>query len=220
MSTAERTIATPALAAWLATHPGDTLTEPTPGRECARCATAAATAATTKILHRGFTSVDDWKAPTSTALCPACIWCYSTAQLRSSVLKVTAAPAGLTLLTLPQLLLELGQTVRQDVAIALPSRPGRKHMLPSAAWGRVTLDEQPLTWSSADATRLNTLADLRRLGASATDLLKPVPAWKMVTMTPASARPALLSAWEDLAPWRRSPAWMTVAIIATTAVRA
>jgi len=217
--TAERTNRTPALAAWRSEHPQDHLDDPSPGAACARCAAAAATTATTKVLHRGFTSVDDWRAPNNSALCPACVWCYTTPALRSSALKVTASPATLTLLTLPQLLTELRHPIPADTAIAVPSRPGRKHMLPAATWGRVTLDDTPLTWSTQDCTRMATLVQLRTLGASAVDLLKPVPPWKMVAMTPAGDRATLLNAWDSLTPWRRAPAWMTVATIAATSLR-
>lgn len=219
MRTAERTDHTPALAAWRSQHPHDELDEPAPGTACARCAAAAATTATTKVLHRGFTSVDDWRSPSATALCPACVWCYTTPALRSSALKVTASPATLSLLTLPQLLTELTNPIAPDTAIAIPSRPGRKHMLPAATWGRVTLDETPLTWSTEDCTRLAALVQLRTLGASTVDLPKPVPPWKMVAMTPAGDRPALLDAWDSLTPWRRAPAWMIVATIAATSIR-
>jgi hypothetical protein len=36
----------------------------------------------------------------------------------------------------------------------VPLRPGRKHLLPTATWGHVTVDDAQLPWSTTDTARL------------------------------------------------------------------
>lgn len=182
---------------------------------CARCADPRPLTPTALVVSRGFTSMDSWSAPCSLGLCPACTWAYRHPELRQLPHLVSATPPGLTPLTGPALLEVLATPPTPRTAITVPSRPGRKHVLPAATWGRVTLDETPLTWTRADTRRLKTVLELITAGAPAGSLTEPVPPWPVVAATRPPDRGRLLDQWAALRPWRPATPWLTVALVAT-----
>ncbi|MDI9941303.1 MULTISPECIES: hypothetical protein [Rhodococcus] len=81
----------------------------------------------------------------------------------------------------PQLLLHvLSTTIRSDMAVVVPLRPGRKHLLPDARWGRITVDDTHLNWSESDTVRLAVMRRLRELGFTETMLRDEVPAYAVL----------------------------------------
>lgn len=182
---------------------------------CARCASPDQDlVAVTAVLSRGFTSIEQWRHPSGWGLCQPCAWSYATTELRRHPHLVRLHPPALQALS-P---LELGQLltgpVKVDVAVTVPSRPGRKHVLPSAQWGRVTLDETPLTWTRADTVRLAALLRLRQAGAASAALTRPAPPWALIRAS-RQVRENVITDWEILTPWRERPQWLTLALLAT-----
>lgn len=206
---------TPLRAAWIAAG-SPTLGGPEDvSGNCARCGTSGANVPVRSVLSRSFTTFDDWLAPSEPALCAACTWGYRTTDLRSNLMQITRDPPTAGFVANAALRGLLSSSLAEDVAVTIPSRPGRKHVLPHALWGTVTLDDLPLPWSRGDGERLRIVEDLRGRGAPASTLQESTPPWRMVAMTDPAARADLLTAWAALDPWRRSKPWMTVAVLVT-----
>lgn len=185
---------------------------------CVRCAQPSRSLVeVNSVLSRGFTSIEQWRHPRGWGLCPPCAWSFTAVRLRQRPHLVTKDPTDLRELSLLELGYQLRRPVGPTEAITVPSRPGRKHVLPSAQWGRVTLDETPLTWTPADVTRLAALTRLRASGATSVALTRPTPPWSLIR---AGLRAGVSSAetltdWEILDPWRARSQWLTVAMLAT-----
>ncbi|WP_051992197.1 hypothetical protein [Mobilicoccus pelagius] len=92
------------------------------------------------------------------------------------------------------------------MALTVP-RTGRKHLLPSAMWGRIFFDDVAIPWSSADAHRLRVVERLRAAGASEADLRRPSPLWPLLRSA-GGAHTQVLSAWPLLDPWRDRLPWL------------
>ncbi len=166
------------------------------------------------VLSRGFTSIEQWRHPHGWGLCGACAWSFVTDALRRLPHVVAQDPPALQVTSLLELGQLLSRPVEGSVAVTVPSRPGRKHVLPAARWGHVTLDETPLVWTTADAARLAAVSRLREAGATPNALSRPAPPWTLVRGH-GRAREAIMTDWEILAPWRERPQWLTVALLAT-----
>lgn len=184
--------------------------------DCARCPASDAPLIPTRlVVSKVFTAFDGWRDPTGHGVCAACAWAYQTRSLRRWPYLVTTKP-GLRQLTPADLGRLLQQPLPAEVACIVPLRPGRKHLLPTAHWGRVTVDDASLTWTSADAARLAALRRLRRLGFGPRQLAEPAPAWGVLRRLPPKQRREVHHEWAVLAPWRRSRLWFDVAVLATT----
>jgi len=203
----------PLSAAWLAHGSPPALDAASNGR-CARCARQAPLVPVRRVVSRSFTGFDGWVDPAAGGLCSGCTWGYRTTSLRESPYLVTKAPSAVAL-TAAELARVLGAPLSMDRAVTVPARAGRKHVLPAARWGRVTLDDVPLPWEEADVDRLALVARLRAEGVSSRELTAPAPPWRLIQHADGPSRNRLLDGWERLGPWRRRPVWMTLATIAT-----
>ena len=188
---------------------------------CARCGSSGALVEVRRVVSRSFTGRDHWTLPGRAGLCSACTWAYQEPALRkrAHIIRGRRQP-GLHALDSPDGLLEvLAREVDSQTAVILP-RSGRKHLLPSAQWGRVLLDDIALPWSRADAARLTVLEEVRGFGASDADLRQSAPPWPLVQTAGPVQRLRLVQAWEELRLWRNRPAHLEVALIATRRPRA
>lgn len=181
---------------------------------CARCGRPAELTPARHAVSKSFTGYEEWVDPSGHGLCATCCWAYSTDQLRLSAHLVTADPISLTALDKAQVgeLLERGPIGAGD-AVIVPLRPGRKHLLPVAAWGRVTIEDAQLPWSAADAGRLTVVARLRSLGFGSRMLAAAAPAFSQLRRLDPEMWPQVLAWWAELADWRTpdSP-WLALAL--------
>lgn len=199
--------------AWRAVHPND---PPLPaGNSCARCACAGGETAVREVVSKKFTAWDSWANPQAGRLCAACTWGYRTSDLRADALAImwdATAPACRRLD--PH---ELGDALAEplpgNVALSVPLRAGRRHVLPVTQLGRVCVDGTNVTWSAGDARRLGLVRELRRQGVSWRAFTEPAPSWRAVSSSPDPQ--AMLQAWQELDPWRSSGVWLQVALAAT-----
>ena len=187
------------------------------GGVCARCGQPAELTAAHMVVSKSFTAFDDWVDPSGHGLCPGCCWAYTTTELRLTPHLVTADPPALRTLTRLQAGRHL-QAGRVDGghAMILPLRPGRKHLLPSASWGQVTVDDAHLTWTDTDAHRLRTVAFLRQLGFGTRMLAAAAPPFTGLQRLPPRDWTQVTVRWSELDPWRinNSP-WLALALHVT-----
>ena len=224
-------------AAYTATHPATATATVDPdvaARRCARCArpTSSTTLAST-VVSKVFTAYDDWHdCGASGVLCPICTWGYRTPQLRlvpHQVLAGTSSPAGagaatpsvamaaprLHALTARHVVDVLTEPIDPRTALIVPLRPGRKHLLPNAGWGKVTVDDAQLSWTAADAHRLHLVRRLRQAGFGSRQLAEPAPPYPVLRRAPASSWTQIITDWALLTPWRNRQIWLDLACVIT-----
>lgn len=202
-------------AAWSAAAPA-TDDDTTPER-CARCSTPGAAFPARSVVSKTFTSYASWANPSGSRICARCAWGYQTPKLRLNPHLVTGQPS-LTELTRPAVAALLaGGHLDPTTALIVPLRPGRKHLMPEAGWGRITLDDVQLPWTDHDAARLNIVVALRRLGFGSRMLAAAAPPWLVLRRLPATSWAHVMDSWLQLQPWRvpASP-WLALALHATT----
>lgn len=180
--------------------------------ECARCGARREVVAAAQVVSRGFTGRSEWALPAGGQLCRGCAWAFRDPRARRPMV-VDRASRRAEFLQGTGLRQVLASPICEQVAVTVP-RTGRKHLLPSATWGRIFVDEVAIPWSGRDAARLEILEQLRRLGASETDLRAPVPPWPLLAEA-GRDRAQILTAWHELAPWRERTPWLEVALVAT-----
>lgn len=204
--------------AWLASgQPSpDGLPMPLSG-QCARCGAGGPIWSTAYVVSKNFTGWDGWRDPAGSGLCQACAWAYRDSALRSHVLHITRAPSVKSLSS-PALLELLKHPVTADTALAVPLRRGRKHVLPSAAWGRICVDDTTISWSAADRERLIAFCRLRRRGFTVEMIRREAPPYRQVATLTASALKSVMSDWTAVAGWRHRSPWFNLAAIATQEV--
>ncbi len=184
---------------------------------CARCGRSAELTPARHAVSKSFTGYEDWVDPSGHGLCPTCCWAYSTESLRLRAHLVTADPISLAALTKTEVVEHLQRgALEAGYAVIVPLRPGRKHLMPAAVWGRVTIEDAQLSWSAADATRLTTVAKLRSLGFGTRMIAAPAPAYSTLRRLPAQDWAQVISWWGELDPWRTvdSP-WLALALHVT-----
>lgn len=186
---------------------------------CARCAAEADLVPARTAISKVFTGYDDWASPSGAGLCPACAWGYATPALRSYIHAVTDRPPMLRRLDRAQAhRLLAAAPMRPGIALLVPLRPGRKHLLPAAVWGRVTVDDVRLPWTAADAQRLQLVARLRGQGFGTRMLREPAPPFPVLRRLPVDQWATVMNSWSELDPWRTQPApWLELALHITAA---
>lgn len=183
--------------------------------DCARCGTQSTRlTATRRVVSRVFTGVDGWHNLSGPGLCPPCTWGYRTPELRTTSHVVSTSPE-LRPLAAGQLEVLLSTPTPSYLAVIVPLRPGRKHLLPEASWGRVTVDDAQLPWGLGDTMRLAAMRRLRNLGFGSRMLTEPAPPWHVLRRIPRAHWPAILTDWPALDPWRRRRPWFDLAAHAT-----
>ncbi len=206
-------------AAWIGAGAPPPPTAPRRSGSCARCAAAGADLIPVQAaISKTFTAFDGWSEPRGTGLCGACAWAYSTPDLRAAAHVVTRDPVALQRVGRSEVRdLLLAGAVAADVAVVVPLRPGRKHVLPTATWGRVTVDDAQLPWADTDAHRLSTVNELRTRGFGSRMLAGPAPPFRVLCSLPRDLWQPTMRAWDELAPWRTTDnPWLPLALHVTT----
>ncbi|MGL5825727.1 MAG: hypothetical protein ACRCYU_13095 [Nocardioides sp.] len=203
-------------AAWLAA--GSPAAATTLTGSCARCGGQGDLATVRSAVSKQFTAFDTWINPSGRGLCPQCTWGYATASLRSGPHLVTRTSLELRPLTRAEAAGQLRNgPLGPDVALVVPLRPGRKHLLPDAEWGRVAVDDAQLAWDALEVHRLHLVDQLRELGFGTRMLTAPAPPFQALTKLPTAMYQAVLDAWDGLEAWRQPDnPWMALALHLTT----
>lgn len=184
---------------------------------CARCGSRGPLQPTFSVISRTFTAFDGWVQPGGPGLCLSCAWGYDTAELRATPHLVTRA-AGIRALTRRQVqsLLTAGP-LSPEMALAVPLRPGRKHVLPLATWGQIATDDATIAWSTQDSLLLGVVMDLRAHGFGSRMLTEPAPPFSQLRRCHRSQWPQIMNDWTRLTPWR-SPCnpWLALSLHITS----
>lgn len=205
-------------AAWTASG-SPQLPAPTHQGPCSRCGSPAPLVSTRTVVSKTFTAYDGWREPGGRGLCACCAWAYSSPDLRLHPHLVIGEPVpDLVTVSLANTkeILAAGP-LPHGHAVTVPLRPGRKHLLPHAHWGRVTLDDLHLPWTCEDASRLRSAVELRTRGFGSRMLPEAAPPWPVLRKHPPEEWPRIFTLWRDLDPWRTTPSpWLDLAIRITT----
>lgn len=188
-------------------------------RECARCDRPDRLVSTGKVVSSSFCGFSTWSSPNGPGLCACCTWLFRDAGARTQIQHVLTDPSRLRPLTRTQLRHVLSRPIGALESLVVP-QSGRKHLLPEATWGLVTLDDAQIPWSQADADLLQIVATLRRRGAGEQALHGTTPPWALLRGLPARDRGEVMRLWSNLDSWRQGRMlWLELAIIATRANR-
>lgn len=181
---------------------------------CARCGQAGPVVTLRAVISRVFTAYDGWTDPTGTGLCACCAWGYRHRPLRAGAHLVTRAGSSRAL-TVSQVGRHLQQALPPDRALIVPLHPGRKHLVPTAVWGRVTVEDAHLSWTGPDTHRLAAVRRLRAHGFGTRMLTAPAPPWAVLRRLSPADYASVLDDWRDLDPWRERRPWLALALHAT-----
>ncbi|MFD7161735.1 hypothetical protein ACFV9C_44620 [Kribbella sp. NPDC059898] len=192
-------------------HPAD-LTEA--GR-CARCGEAGNLSKIGSVVSKNFTAFDSWRDPAGQGLCSACSWGYRTTGLRQHAHLITHAPSTLRCLTLPELGQVLTRPLSRQAALVVPLRAGRRHLVPEATWGRVTLEGTSVPWTPADVERLGVMRRLRTYGFTRQAFAEQAPPFAVFRRLPSTRWPDIIIGWAELQPWRDRDLWLRLGLLAT-----
>lgn len=183
---------------------------------CARCGQHTASLVPIReAVSKAFTGYNGWQCPAGGGLCPPCVWGYRSPALRATTHLVTRSPLGLQQLDAAELGQLLSSALRPDHAVVVPLRPGRKHLMPTAGWGRVTVDDAQLPWTKQDAHRLAAMRRLRALGFGPRMLTALAPTWSVLRRLPRSWWAQATEDWQALDVWRSRRPWFELAVHAS-----
>ena len=185
--------------------------------ECARCGREASLTAVKAVVSDQFTGFDSWLRPGRGGLCPACVWGYTTPSLRMNAQLVNRATGAYMVVGRGQVLdYLLAGSLSADAVLVVPLRPGRKHVLPEAVWGRVCTENAHVGWTNPDGARLEQVRWLRGCGFGARMLAEAAPAWSVLRRLDPGFWGQVMRAWDELAVWRAEDSpWLAVALWAT-----
>jgi hypothetical protein len=167
------------------------------------------------VVSRKFTAHDTWADPAGPGLCPACAWAYTHPALRQRATLVTSVPAGLTHPDPAALAALLREPLSPAAALAVPLRPGRKHVLPDAAWGQIATGDARLAWTAGDARRMTVILRLRGDGFGSRMLAQAAPPFPALRRLDPARQAGVLADWQALAPWRARRPWLDLALRVT-----
>lgn len=175
-----------------------------PADRCSRCTRSAPLRPAGTVVSRTFTAFDSWAEPAGRGLCASCSWLYSTPQLRLQPHRVTQEPATLTGCSPTEVLADLtAGPLSATAAIAVPLRPGRKHVFAGLAWGTIRTDDLNLSWTATDAALLRDLVELRSAGFGPRMLTLASPPFPVLHRHPSASWARILQLWQSLEAWRR-----------------
>lgn len=186
--------------------------------ECSHCGAQDDLVSVRSVVSKQFTGFDGWANPSGQGVCFGCAWAYSTTELRAGAHLITRDPAALAPLDRAGVAARLRSgPIGAGEALVVPMRPGRKHLLPTAVWGRISIEDIDLVWGRQEMCRLGMVDQLRAMGFGSRMLTAPAPPFQvMKTLTTPQFRQAL-QAWGQLEPWRQAGnPWMALAVHVTT----
>lgn len=182
---------------------------------CARCGESTPqTVPARKVVSAKFTAFDEWITPGG-PVCPVCAWGFTDARLRSKIVHLDSHD-GTALIEGQRLAEILASPLPAHVAVVLPLRPGRKHLLPYARWGHVTVDDATVPWGTAAVDLRADLAWLRAAGMSVSQLETESLDFGFWRALDTASIPEALGRLDRIRPWRGTPTWM-IGIRASTA---
>lgn len=174
-----------------------------PAGVCARCGRSGPRRATTAVVSKFFSSVDQWAHREEPGVCAACSWAYTTASLRRGVHLVDqVGPSSSWLERAAAAELLMAGPLPAHLALVVPLHPGRKHVLPHARWGQVAIEDLALPWQAPQAGLLRVVGDLCLAGVPAGRLADPVPPYQLLRAHPEHGA-LLWQGWAQLEDWRR-----------------
>ena len=186
---------------------------------CAICSTQDLLSPIKATVSRNFASFDGWRRA-SGGVCPACTWAIKNPQLRALSHLVTADPQSVSTLPPDQLHAFLLEPCPPGRAVIVPIRPGRTHLFLNAAWGHVTTDDGPLTWTKDDAGLYQRAHQLTHSGISPHALPLAAPPYNALGRLTAAQVADVLTVWPALDAWRRHrQPWMRLAVKSLTCLR-
>ena len=186
--------------------------------ECSHCGAHDHLVSVRAVVSKQFTGFDGWANPSGRGVCPGCAWGYSTTELRAGAHLITRDPATLTPLDRACVagVLRSGP-IGSGQALVVPLRPGRKHLLPAAVWGRVSVEDVDLAWGDQEVGRLREVDQLRALGFGSRMLIAAAPPFQVMKHLTREQFLQVLQAWAQLEPWRQpGNPWMALAVHITT----
>ncbi|WP_304119275.1 hypothetical protein [Mycolicibacterium bacteremicum] len=194
----------PAAAAWVAAgRPSVNAPAPIDGR-CGRCGQDGLTVTSSHIISEKFTGFDAWPFG-SRRLCVPCAWAYTRQPTTQPSLLITAT--AVTEYSVAAGLAEVltAGPLSTSQAVVLPTAR-RRHILPTAEWGRLATDGLVVAWDHISAALLADLAWLRAtVGATWPQLHRAAPPTRVLRVQPADTWVRILTAWEALHAWRTVP---------------
>lgn len=180
---------------------------------CSRCGAEGHLTATREVVSAVFTGYDHWVHPAGPGLCEGCTWSYRTPSLRSTISLVTRDPARYQALDRTTCLAILQCAVPAGMALVVPLRPGRKHLLPIAQWGMVATDAAVVPWNAREAALLQLVVELRRHGFGSRMLMEPAVPFTMLQRLPAAVGDWVMAVWGQLDEWRVADSpWFPLAL--------
>lgn len=187
----------------------------------ARCAHCGAYSAegdrVGSVVSRSFSAYDSWFDFSADRLCRKCVWLFTTGYLRSSAYSVTTAPT-MQILGPKALSSLLSTPIGVDTAVIVPLR-GRKHLLASARWGAITVDDATVPWDRSAVAAVEVIHRLRAAGFGVKELRQQTPAYQRMRTIPPNLWAQVLSDWKSLEPWRARGPWWELLVRASPKTR-
>lgn len=173
------------------------------GGECARCGEWSADAVSVSaVVSKVFTGADGWAALHARSLCRRCAWMYTVPEGRTECWELVRRPWSARRVPRAEVVeVLIGGALGEGRAFTVPIRPGRRHLLPLARWGRIAVDDASLPWGKADAARLRFACRLRRIGVPAGALGGDVVPYEVVRRLPPGRVGEVLDLWSSLTEW-------------------
>lgn len=180
---------------------------------CSRCGAFDEAASRVKVVVSDkFTGWDDYTQHSDPIWCTACTWGHTESRVRT---RAWCIGGGRTIQADASMLAEvLSGPIPALVAVVVP-QSRHKHLLPAARWGVVTTDDRHLVWEHEEARLFGVVRWLRGLGFGEAALLEPTPRFEQLTRQKGGTMALVMTRWEDLAVWRRDPAYLKVACLAS-----
>lgn len=198
--------------AWQGSGAPQRATEGLRGR-CSRCGIEGRLTATREVISPTFTGYENWVHAGGPGLCEPCTWGYRTPALRTAITVVFRQPARCQQLDRASCLGLLQCAIPAGMALVVPLRPGRKHLLPIAQWGKVCTDTAVMAWTAREAALLQLVLELRRLGFGSHMISQPAVPFPMMQRLPAAVADWVMGVWPQLDPWRRPDGpWLPLAL--------
>nr|WP_172682053.1 hypothetical protein [Rhodococcus erythropolis] len=104
-------------------------------------------------------------------------------------------------------------------ALVVPVGMRRKHLLPHARWGEISVDDISLSWTKHDVHTLAAMRRLRADGFGERMLAASAPQFAMMRRLPAARWTGLLGDWAELDRWRAAPPWWELGLRASSSNR-
>jgi hypothetical protein len=188
------------------------------GDLCSRCHNTPGVFLVRQVVSAQFGGWDLIAGPHAAATwCVACCWAHTTPELRSRPWTVQTGPSRTSQGAGGVAEMLRTGPLAPTVAVIVPiSR--HKHLLPIAAWGRVTTDDAVLPWTALDAEAFTHLEWFRDRGVTEAELMQPAPPFTVLAQ-PDVPLAEVWRRWGHMDRLRNVPRVMAVALRASRSER-